>query len=235
MKIIISPAKTQSDKQILDLPFSIPVFSSDKDYLLNIINSMSKEELGRSLSIEGKLLDQSYNYYHHQKINHAITLYTGQVFKQLDISNYKDIEIEYLIDNVIILSALYGVLKPFDEVQNYRLDMKSKIGVNLYDFWNDKITVALSDELIINLASDEFSSLYRGKNIYTIYFIEENGKVSGTHSKIARGKFLNHMIKNNIKTINEILEIEIDGYKYCADKSKNMSVIYKRNIKKCKI
>lgn len=232
MKIIISPAKTQSDIKVIDRDYTNPLFLNESIELFNKVKELSKEELAKALSIKDKVLNETYEYFHNKDIeNHAISLYTGQVFKGLELDTYNSKQLEYLEEHLYILSALYGVLKPFDKVRNYRLDMKSKIGINLSKYWQEKVNSVLDNELIINLASSEFSSLYQGDNMYTITFMENNSgklKVCATYSKIARGRFLNYLIKECITSIEDIRDIKLDGYEYNIELSSKKELVFVR-------
>ena len=142
-------------------------------------------------------------------------------------------------NNLLILSALYGVSLAFDLLKKYRLDMTmSIIDKGLYNFWkkdiNDYISNILSkDEVLLNLASGEFSKLIDNKKIsmINIDFKEEKDgayKSVSTYSKKARGQFLNYLIKNQIANLEDIKKIKLDGYSLNKDLSDEKNLIFTR-------
>jgi len=147
----------------------------------------------------------------------------------LNLIDYNRIQLEYLQENVVILSALNGVLNPFDGIKPYRLDMTMKpCGVDLYKFWD--FDSYFSEEVIINLASKEFSKLVT-KNKVDILFLEyKNDKYVNiaTYSKQARGLMLDYMIKNNVRLIADIKEFSLNGYKYSESESSVSSLVFVR-------
>ncbi|ERJ11218.1 YaaA family protein [Haloplasma contractile] len=236
MKIIMSPSKTQDFSKDLSLVTTTREFKTKTDELLDIINDLSKEDIATIMKIKGTLLEDTYqNYQNYVNLptNKAITSYTGAVFKGLEIDHYTKTEQDYLNDHLRILSALYGVLKPTDEIKPYRLDMKMKIlDEGLYSFWTETITELFKKEnLIINLASNEFSKLIKLPMI-TINFKEhKNGiyKVIGAYAKKARGKMIHYMIKNQVQDIETIKQFNTDGYAYNRDLSSEKDFIFTRS------
>lgn len=119
------------------------------------------------MKIKGELLEETYsniiNYDSRSDVK-AINLYNGVAFKKLEIEQYTSKELEYLNNSLIILSAMYGALNPFDNIKKYRLDMTMKISENsLYSFWSEKVTVYInellsqdSEKILLNLASNEY-------------------------------------------------------------------------------
>ncbi len=194
------------------------------------------------MNIKGKLLDKTFDEYlnfNNSETVSAICSYTGTVFKELDIKNYGDYALDYLKENVRILSALYGILKPFDRIKIARLDMKMKVlNISNYKFWNKKIDLFLKeelkkDEIIINLSSNEFKKMV-GINFIDIEFKEckdNSCKTVGIYSKKARGILMNYMIINNVTTFSEIKEFNLEGYKYREDLSNDKKIIFTRKRK----
>ena len=234
MKIILSPSKAQTFtdnyKQIEgELPFS-----KETNRLMNKIKRMSKKEMSRVFKISGNLLDQTYEDYKKIDVrfsNPAIYAYQGLVFKQLTIDEEA---LKYLSKHLIILSALYGVLEPLDQIKPYRLDMKVKIyeKQSLKEFWKKKVSsIFEKDELIINLASDEFSQIVDREMIDIIFkeeITDQEYKVSGTYSKIARGRMLQYLMENQIEDIQLIKEFKKDGYKYNIELSDSNQIVFTR-------
>lgn len=231
MYIIFSPTKLMNLTDNLNVKEHYR-FKEQTDLLLNYFYDMTIEQLSETLDLKSPMLkNQVFKMYHGFKIrNHPIFLYQGQSFKQLDFASYGDLEYAYLNEHLRILSALYGVLKPFDVVFPYRLDFKSKIKYNLKKHWRDIITYDLSySDTIINLASNEFSSLVKHDNMITIVFKQLYGteyKSVSTLSKQARGLYLDWMIKNKI-TVNQLTTFTENGYLYSVEESDSKTLVFK--------
>lgn len=232
MKIIFSPSKSmkiRKSKIKINFPSSIPLCLEKANILRRKLADYSKEEFGKIFKINGKLLDE--NYLIAQKKGgseekEAIFFYYGISYRQLEIDKYNIEEIEYLEKNIVILSAMYGILNPFNKIKIYRLDMGIKIlQKSLYDFWQEKIDLFFNkDEIIINLASQEFSKMLNKKNkiIIDIEFRQlRNGKLKNisTEAKKARGIFLNYMIINKIKNLDELKKFNFGNYIFSEENS----------------
>ncbi len=229
MKIIFSPSKEMREENIFEnkkIEFTESKFKDKTNILIGILKEKSLSEIENIMKLKGKLLNKTYKDiqdYDKLKFIPAISMYYGVSFKELNLEDYSEKSLEYLKNNLLILSALYGVLLAFDLVKKYRLDMTmSIIDKGLYNFWkkdiNDYISNILSkDEVLLNLASGEFSKLIDNKKIsmINIDFKEEKDgayKSVSTYSKKARGQFLNYLIKNQIANLEDIKKIKLDGY-----------------------
>lgn len=229
MKIIFSPSKEMREENIFEnkkIEFTESKFKDKTNILIGILKEKSLSEIENIMKLKGKLLNKTYKDiqdYDKLKFIPAISMYYGVSFKELNLEDYSEKSLEYLKNNLLILSALYGVLLAFDLVKKYRLDMTmSIIDKGLYNFWkkdiNDYISNILSkDEVLLNLASGEFSKLIDNKKIsmINIDFKEEKDgayKSVSTYSKKARGQFLNYFIKNQIANLEDIKKIKLDGY-----------------------
>lgn len=245
MKIIFSPSKEMREKNILKnkkINFTEIKFNDKTNILINILKEMSIDEIENTMKLKGDLLKKTYNdIKDYQKLEYipAISMYYGVSFKELELENYSEESLKYLEYNLLILSALYGALFPFDLVKKYRLDMTMVIvNKGLYNFWkkdiNDYIINILEkDEILLNLASGEFSKMIDNKKIpmINIDFKEEKDgifKSVSTYSKKARGKFLNYLIKNQIDKLEDIKKIELDEYKFNKNISDNKNLIFTR-------
>jgi len=235
MKIMISPSKTQNYSHIHEHAVHEPIFNKEALYLNQKLKRLSKEAIRPLMGIDGDLLEQTYNNIKHFNVatpHYAITTYTGLVYKQLCLDAYNNTEIDYLDKHLVILSALYGVLKPFDGIKPYRLDMKTPIiKPSLYKYWEKHIAQYFRNEsVLIDLASNEYSKMLPSKKI-SIKFLEEKDhqyKNIPTYSKIARGKLLHIIIKNQLTEPVQIKAISFDGYHYNADLSNERNFIFTR-------
>ena len=229
MKIIFSPSKEMREENIFEnkkIEFTESKFKDKTNILIGILKEKSLSEIENIMKLKGELLNKTYKDiqdYDKLKFIPAISMYYGVSFKELKLEDYSEKSLEYLENNLLILSALYGILLTFDLVKKYRLDMTmSIIDKGLYNFWkkdiNDYISNILSkDEVLLNLASGEFSKLIDNKKIsmINIDFKEEKDgayKSVSTYSKKARGQFLNYLIKNQIANLEDIKKIKLDGY-----------------------
>ena len=245
MKIIFSPSKEMRKENIFEnkkIEFTESKFKDKTNILIGILKEKSLSEIENIMKLKGKLLNKTYKDiqdYDKLKFIPAISMYYGVSFKELNLEDYSEKSLEYLKNNLLILSALYGVLLAFDLVKKYRLDMTmSIIDKGLYNFWkkdiNDYISNILSkDEVLLNLASGEFSKLIDNKKIsmINIDFKEEKDgvyKSVSTYSKKARGQFLNYLIKNQIANLEDIKKIKLDGYSLNKDLSDEKNLIFTR-------
>lgn len=232
MKIILSPSKTQKHQRKRKEKGRKILKENMTKKLFNYLKSLSKEELGKELDIQGNLLDRTFKLYQKHSFKEqtipAIECYNGAVFKQLEIDSYNQGQFSYLQENLIILSPMYGPLHSDTEIWPYRLEMSLKPDdINLYEYWQELVENYFADaELIINLASNEYSKIveknYQGR-IIDFYFKEEKEdgslKTVGYYVKQNRGKMLDQMIKNQVENIDEIKEIELDNYKFNEEHS----------------
>ena len=229
MKIIFSPSKEMREENIFKnkkIEFTESKFKDKTNILIDILKEKSLSEIENIMKLKGKLLNKTYKDiqdYDKLKSIPAISIYYGVSFKELNLEDYSEKSLKYLKNNLLILSALYGVSLAFDLLKKYRLDMTmSIIDKGLYNFWkkdiNDYISnILVKDEILLNLASSEFSKMIDSKkiSIINVDFKEEKDgayKSVSTYSKKARGQFLNYLIKNQIANLDDIKKIKLDGY-----------------------
>jgi len=236
MKILISPAKSLNFQDKVQTSInSKPLFHNDAIKINNELKKESVESLCDLMGISSKLgeLNWARNQDFCKDSNHskqAIFAFNGDVYDGLDI-NSLDKNKHQLVDNVIrILSGLYGILMPFDHIKPYRLEMGTKFSINgnnnLYDYWTSKVTNQLKseleeDEIILNLASNEYFSVIKSKDVSNKIISPQfkdykNGtlKIISFYAKKARGLMSRFIIDNDVKTVNEILSFDYGGYSY---------------------
>jgi|LGOV01.1.fsa_nt_gb cytoplasmic iron level regulating protein YaaA (DUF328/UPF0246 family) len=239
MKIIISPSKIQSRDLVLKYDKKNILFPKKTELIYRKISKLTKEEVSHLFNIRNALLEKTVNNYKEfdlNNTNHAITTYSGFVFKNIDIEKYNDHSIRYLEKHLRILSALYGIVTPLTGICPYRLDMKVKISnINLYDIWRKEINeYFLNEDIIINLASKEFSKILDtklfNKKIINIEFkeITENGKykIIPSRAKKMRGLMVNYFVINKITDISKIKQFSKLGYKYNHKLSNEFTYIF---------
>ncbi len=245
MKIIFSPSKEMREENIFKnkkIEFTESKFKDKTNILIDILKEKSISEIENIMKLKGELLNKTYKDiqdYDKLKSIPAISMYYGVSFKELNLEDYSEKSLKYLKNNLLILSALYGVSLAFDLLKKYRLDMTmSIIDKGLYNFWkkdiNDYISNILSkDEVLLNLASGEFSKMIDSKkiSIINIDFKEEKDgiyKSVSTYSKKARGQFLNYLVKNQIDNLEDIKKIKLDGYSLNNTLSDEKNFIFTR-------
>ncbi|MDY3006424.1 YaaA family protein [Anaerococcus sp. AGMB00486] len=237
MKIIISPAKRfiQYDREKTeDL-----IFERETRELVEMMRQYSISDLANMFSCNDELAIKAYYDYKEFDFdnlkNPALFSYDGLVFKQFNKEDFNDLD--YLNNHVYIISALYGLCRPFTGISDYRLYMDSK-KLDMHGFWADKIykKVYEDEDYIINLASKEYSSLLRkylkkGQILLTLTFKENrNGKIRSivSYTKQMRGKMLKYLINEKISDIEDIKKIQIDDYIYDQYNSTKDELIFVR-------
>ncbi|MGL5123801.1 MAG: YaaA family protein [Fusobacteriaceae bacterium] len=236
MKIIFSPSKGMKFKNTKNLFQSTDVFYKEKsEFLIEKILKLDLENFSKVFKIKGVLLDETYKKFKNRKEKkEALFLYNGVSFKNLEVENYNSESLKYAQKHLRILSALYGPMRPLDKISEYRLDMTIKImKESLYCYWKKEIEEEFfQDELIINLASSEFSKMIdrkKYKNILDIEFKQnKNGELKNisTEGKKARGLFLNYMIKNKIEDINLLKKFNLDNYLFLESESNEKKYLF---------
>lgn len=234
MKIVIAPSKTMKYQKV---PFvgSEPLFQEETQYLTNILKQYNDEQLCQLMKISYKQATQVYQYFHDEQTAHpALAFYQGTVFKQLELASYMNHQ-DYLSEHLCILDAYYGVLKYNTLITPYRLDMTMKPNhINLYDYWYTPLYQYFEQvDFIISLASKEFTNMLRHPHIYFIDFIiNDHGKMKRNAMiiKKARGQMLNQMILNEIKTLDELKTLNIDGFTYQPDYNQEGTLAFVKNM-----
>jgi cytoplasmic iron level regulating protein YaaA (DUF328/UPF0246 family) len=165
----------------------------------------------------------------------ALLMFKGDVYKDIDVENYNKENFKFAQKTVRILSGLYGVLKPLDLIQPYRLEMHLKV-----KYWKDKVTKYFLDELrtdevIVNLASEEYFSALDIKEIKNrvvkVSFKERKDdqyKIVAIYAKRARGTMTNYIIKNKIENINDLKKFNLNNYSYNEQLSSENEFIFVR-------
>jgi len=245
MKIIISPAKTLDFDKIELKDRSKPVFLDMAEEIIAVLKKLTVEDIEKKLKVNKNLAVLNYERYKKWKkedennSKQAVFTYNGHLFKNIELNSFKNDDIDYLQEHLVIISALYGVLKPLDLIQPYRLDFLAKIKINdksLYNFWQDTITEyfnKLNDDIVINLASGEYSKVLDrkklNKRLVDIVFKEfKNGKYKtmSMSAKKMRGRFLNFMAKNNIADLEFLKDFNYDDYKFSEKESSEDCFIF---------
>jgi cytoplasmic iron level regulating protein YaaA (DUF328/UPF0246 family) len=248
MLTIISPAKTLDFENDFGKIFSSnPIFFEEKNQLVEAMKSLKINDLQDLMAISenlAKLNFARFQDFAKQPSSQAILAFDGDVYNGFDKKNFNKNDYEFAQNHLVILSGLYGLLRPLDSIQPYRLEMGTDfkkikfICKNLYQFWGDKITLQINkydDELLINLASNEYflaiNKKICNKKIIDIIFKENKNnqyKIVGISSKIARGLMANFIIKNKINKINDLSEFNLENYQFSKNLSSENQMIFIR-------
>lgn len=269
MITIISPAKSLDfHKKVIINKGTKPLFITEGIELINILKKYSPEDISSLMKISEKLAEL--NFFRYQKLDkdfakyykeidsnnidlnneckEAIYAFNGEVYKGIYIENFNEEDLNFATEHLRILSGLYGILRPLDLIREYRLEMGIKLrnsrGKDLYDFWQDKISNHLNDELsnheekiILNLASVEYSKAINMKKVSShiriidVIFKESIGdkhKVITMYAKKARGLMTSYIMKNKIDTLDGIKKFNEEGYIFRNDLSSDNKLIFIR-------
>ena len=251
MKILISPAKSLDFENIVETDInSVPQFIDKAIQINNSIKNLSAPDLSKLMTISPKLSDL--NWLRNQdfqknnsKAKQAIFAFNGDVYDGIDANTISSSNHRKLQNTLRILSGLYGILKPFDKIKPYRLEMGTKISIdgskNLYDFWKMNVTDSIlkeirEEEIIVNLASNEYFSVVDSSSInnkiITPQFKDfKNGKLKiiSFYAKKARGLMTRFLIDNDIQSSSDIENFNSSGYTFSpAETSETFSPVFVR-------
>lgn len=251
MIVILSPSKTQDFENINRTNIQTqPEFMLDTKELLEAIQKIEVFELQEIMEVSQRLAFLNYNRFQDIQFpfnpeydRQAIVAFRGDVYEGLDSDTLTDEELYFAQSSLRIISGFYGILRPLDLIQPYRLEMKTSLktarGKNLYEFWGNFLTdyfnTRYPDDTIINLASQEYAKAIINKNfklraITPLFKEEKNGelKTVAIYAKKARGKMARYIIQNKIKHPSKLKLFEEEGYKFDAEVSTDTEWIFTR-------
>lgn len=238
MKIIISPSKSmEEEKKLPTRRGTQPKFFEEAIELNRELKKLSKHELSELMKISDKLTDLNQERYQDfdesnetKRARPAVYLYSGDVYDGLDAYSLPTEKLDELQDKLRIITGMYGILKPLDLIQPYRLEMSIKLATenhsNLYEYWTEKVTKSLNnemkkDDVLINLASNEYSKAVDKKHlkpkvISPIFKDFKNGKLKiiAFYAKKARGAMVRYILDKNINKAEDILGFDYMDYRY---------------------
>lgn len=252
MKIVISPAKS------LDFESQLPInqyteasFLKEANTVQRVLKKKKPKDLSELMDISEKLADLNWQRnqdwatpFTPENARPAVYAFNGDVYTGLDVYSLPTEKLPLLEEKLRILSGLYGLLKPLDLIQPYRLEMGTKLPVgkskDLYEFWKTKITKALNselkkEELFINLASNEYFSAVDKKALKVPVITPEfkdykDGKLKmiSFFAKKARGRMVRYIIDTDAQTIDDLKGFNYEGYQYDANLSKGNTLVFTR-------
>lgn len=254
MLTIISPAKKLDYSQLSEAQeFTQPLLLEHSEQLLNDLRLLSPDDICSLMGLSDKLGALNYERFQEwqtpfstDNAKQAILAFKGDVYQGLDAEHMSTDELNWAQDNLRILSGLYGLLRPLDLMQPYRLEMGTKFanerGGNLYQFWGEIITNQLNKLLsvspksvLINLASNEYFKSVQPKNlqadIITPVFMDQKGdkyKIISFFAKRARGLMSAFIIKNKITDVEQLKTFNVDGYSFNSAMSEGNKWVFCR-------
>lgn len=252
MKIVISPAKTLDFESKLPTNINtMPLFLKQSKIINEVLKQKSPAELAALMNISDKLAELNWTRNSMFKMpftlnnsRPAVYAFDGDVYDGIDVKTMVPEKIEILQDKLRIISGLYGLLKPLDLIQPYRLEMGTKLPIgdkkNLYDFWKIEVTAALNKELskedlFVNLASNEYFAAIDTKTLIAKVVTPEfkdykngNLKVISFFAKKARGLMVRYIIDNNCETSADLKKFNSEGYAFDENLSSENNLIFTR-------
>ena len=252
MKLLISPAKTLDfETKISTQNFTEPIFLEEASKLNSVLKKKSPKKIAELQSISKNLSELNWERNQQwslplttQNAKQAVYAFKGDVYIGLNMETFPLNNLEQLQEKVRILSGLYGILKPLDLIQPYRLEMGTNIKIgrknNLYEFWDSKVTNALKSELsenepVINLASNEYYKVIKPKllkaTIITPQFKDyKNGqlKMISFFAKKARGLMVRYILDHYIEKVEDLKGFNYEGYAFDANLSSQTTLVFTR-------
>jgi len=250
MLAIISPSKTQDFSSCHVKTFSKARQLTQTQELVDILKDKTQAQISKLMTLSDKLSKLNFDRFQAFKTpfsldnaKQALLAFKGDVYNGINVPSLSLEDLDFAQNNLRMISGLYGVLRPLDLIQPYRLEMGTKLGSNngnnLYDFWGSKISEVLDEDekdIIINLASNEYYKSIDKKilkaQILDIVFKEKKNdtyKVIGIYAKRARGLMVNYIIRNRITNPSALKDFSDEGYKYDDMQSRVSSWVFTRN------
>lgn len=249
-KNLVAPEKTIECK----LACTKPMFLNEAEVLIGLLKQKNTQEIAKLMKVSEAIAGLNFERYQtwekkHTAKNarHAILSFNGAAYQGLDAATFTEKELNYSQNHLRILSGLYGILKPLDFFQDYRLEMGTRLenehGTNLYHFWSNKLTKSLQKDLdksgniLVNLASNEYSKALNldqlKAEIITCNFKDKSKsgeyKTIMAYAKKARGLMSRFILKNELKNPEELLAFDYEGYRYDAKSSSEIEFTFLRD------
>lgn len=256
MLLVISPAKNLDyETPLPTTEFTQPELLEHSEELIHRCIQLTPADLSSLMGISDKLAGLNAARFGEWSLpftpdnsRQAVLAFNGDVYAGMDAYSFTQNDFNFAQKHLRILSGLYGVLKPLDLMQAYRLEMGTRLdnerGTNLYQFWGQTITNSINtslseqnDDVLINLASTEYFKSIKPKSlnatVITPAFKDwKNGqyKMISFFAKKARGAMARYIIKNQISDVQKLKEFDVDGYGYNADLSTDAVPVFTRKV-----
>lgn len=254
MKILLSPAKSiDTSVELPNTNFSFPVFTKEASGLVSKLSKLNVKKIMDLMHVSEQIAELNVERYQNFNLSEnptelnkpAAFIFTGEVYKGLDIASLSAESLANAQNQIRILSGLYGLLKPLDLIYPYRLEMGTSWQItpktkNLYQFWGNKIANALhaeldENEVIINLASNEYfkaipKNSIKNKIVTPIFKEFKAGKYSIVmmYAKHARGAMARYIVENNLNDIEALKNYQMDGYRFHETMSDELNWVFTR-------
>ena len=254
MLVLISPAKTLDfDSKPQTSKFTQCEFLDESQRLINELRKLNGSDVSTLMKISaqlGELNSERYKLWQTpfslDNAKQALLAFKGDVYTGLAVEKFSSKDLQFAQQHLRILSGLYGLLRPLDLIQAYRLEMGTKFvnpkGKNLYNFWGDQLTDAINqqlskqtDEVVLNLASNEYFKAVKTKNlqgrvITPIFKDLKNGqyKIISFYAKKARGMMAAYIIKNRLLDAQQVQGFDSGGYQFQASLSTDDNWVFTR-------
>lgn len=237
MRIIIAPAKKMAEDTDSFAADSLPAFLEQTERLMEVLQGMSPEALRALWKCNDAIAQQNVERLEHMDLRRSLTpailAYEGIQYRYMAPGVMETAHLDYLREHLRILSGFYGLLRPFDGVVPYRLEMQARLAVDgcrdLYQFWGGRLARQLASEtdVVLNLASREYSRAVEGYLPETVRFVTcafgelKDGKIieKGTKCKMARGQMVRWLAENQIKSPEDLQAFDQLGYRFCRSTS----------------
>tara|TARA_R110002073_G_scaffold92685_16_gene217194 strand:- start:2452 stop:3225 length:774 start_codon:yes stop_codon:yes gene_type:complete len=240
MLVVTSPAKKLDfSEDVTRSNWTVPDFLDDSNILIEAAKKLTRDDLMKLMKISENLAELNYNRYRSFSLpftpanaKQAVFAFTGDTYVGLDADSLDEDDLAYAQDHYRILSGLYGLLRPLDLMQPYRLEMGKKVATekskNLYEFWGDKLTEALNEQMkaqntdiLVNCASNEYFKAVHVKKlegqVITPVFKEVkegHARMIGMFAKKARGMMARYIIQNRVEQAEELKKFNLGGYRF---------------------
>lgn len=254
MLAVISPAKTLDFDSIAPIDKSSEYrFSNQAHTLIKQLRTLPSTDIKAMMKLSDKLTELNVSRYHQWQIDmtptnskQALFAFKGDVYTGLNAETLTRPQIDRAQQRVRILSGLYGLLRPLDRIQPYRLEMgtrlKNEQGDHLYHYWGGQITDALAADIeqeqatvLINLASNEYFKAVQPSSlpvpvITPLFKDEKNGqyKIISFYAKKARGLMVRYLLENSLEQLSDLKAFNYGGYQYCDEESTSTDWVFKR-------
>ncbi len=250
MLIVVSPAKKLNMDAVEGIHATTPAFQTQANELAAVARDLSVNELQKLMHISenlGRLNADRFRDFGAMAMKPAALAFAGDTYQGLEAGSLEADEMAFAQDHLRILSGLYGVLRPLDAIEPYRLEMGSRLqtkhGKSLYDYWGDQISQALNEQaaqvgakVLINCASQEyFGAVARAAlelRVITPVFMEQKAgvpKIVSFYAKKARGAMARFMIQNRLQDVESLKDFDSGGYCYNAGMSQGDKLVFLRD------
>jgi len=250
MHLLISPAKTLDMDGAIAVPkTTLSPFLEESVLLIKDLKKLRSTDIQDLMKVSSKIAELNAERFNNWSLpfnetnaRTAIYAFKGDVYTGLEAESLSEVDINFAQEHLSLLSGLYGLLRPLDLMQAYRLEMGTKFankrGKNLYEFWGNKITEEINKrekDCVINLASNEYfkavnKKVLNAEIISPVFKDEKNGtlKIISFYAKKARGMMTRFIIQNRIKNVEEIKNFNLGGYAFSENLSNNKEWIFTR-------